>query len=29
MGYDLKMRVWRGDAGGGQLGDYTVEVEEG
>src|SRR3954469_19221630 len=29
MGYDLKMRVWRGDAKGGALGDYTVEVEEG
>ena len=29
MGYDLKMRVWRGDAKGGDLGDYTVEVEEG
>ena len=29
MGYDLKMRVWRGDASGGALGDYTVPVEEG
>ncbi|MEJ7629731.1 MAG: succinate dehydrogenase/fumarate reductase iron-sulfur subunit [Nocardioidaceae bacterium] len=29
MGYDLKMRVWRGDASGGELGDYTVAVEEG
>ena len=29
MGYDLKMRVWRGDADGGALGDYTVHVEEG
>ena len=29
MGYDLSMRVWRGDAGGGALGDYTVPVEEG
>jgi succinate dehydrogenase / fumarate reductase, iron-sulfur subunit len=29
MAYDLKMRVWRGDATGGALGDYTVEVEEG
>jgi succinate dehydrogenase / fumarate reductase, iron-sulfur subunit len=29
MGYDLKLRVWRGDARGGDLGDYTVEVEEG
>ena len=29
MTYDLKMRVWRGDAGGGELGDYVVEVTEG
>ncbi len=29
MGYDLKMRVWRGDASGGALGDYVVPVEEG
>ena len=29
MGYDLKMRIWRGDVDGGELGDYTVEVEEG
>jgi succinate dehydrogenase / fumarate reductase iron-sulfur subunit len=29
MGYDLKMRIWRGDADGGDLGDYTVEVSEG
>ena len=29
MGYDLSMRVWRGDAGGGDLRDYTVPVEEG
>ena len=29
MGYDLKMRVWRGDVSGGELGDYTVAVEEG
>ena len=29
MGYDLKMRVWRGDETGGELVDYTVEVEEG
>ena len=28
MGYDLKLRVWRGDAAGGALGDYTVEVSE-
>ena len=29
MGYDLKMRVWRGDAVGGGLQDYTVEAEDG
>jgi succinate dehydrogenase / fumarate reductase iron-sulfur subunit len=29
MGYDLKMRVWRGDASGGDLADFTVAVEEG
>lgn len=29
MGYDLSMRVWRGDAGGGGLQDYVVPVEEG
>ena len=29
MSYDLSLRVWRGDASGGDLGDYTVEVEEG
>jgi len=29
MGYDLSMRVWRGDATGGELADYTVPVEEG
>jgi succinate dehydrogenase / fumarate reductase iron-sulfur subunit len=29
MGYDLKMRVWRGDESGGDLVDYTVEVEDG
>ncbi len=29
MGYDLKMRVWRGDDAGGDLVDYTVAVEEG
>ena len=27
--YDLKMRIWRGDQSGGELGDYTVEVSEG
>ena len=29
MGYDLKMRVWRGDENGGDLVDYTVGVEDG
>ena len=29
MGYDLSMRVWRGDRSGGELGSYTVPVEEG
>ena len=29
MGYDLKMRVWRGDENGGDLADFTVPVEEG
>ncbi|QUH00390.1 succinate dehydrogenase/fumarate reductase iron-sulfur subunit [Saccharopolyspora erythraea] len=29
MGYQAHFRVWRGDAGGGDLGDYTVEVNEG
>jgi succinate dehydrogenase / fumarate reductase iron-sulfur subunit len=29
MGYQAKLRVWRGDAEGGGLRDYTVEVNEG
>ena len=29
MGYDAHFRVWRGDAEGGELGDFTVEVNEG
>jgi succinate dehydrogenase / fumarate reductase iron-sulfur subunit len=29
MSYDLSLRVWRGDAGGGDLQDFTVSVEEG
>jgi succinate dehydrogenase / fumarate reductase iron-sulfur subunit len=29
MGYEAKFRVWRGDAGEGELKDYTVEVNEG
>lgn len=29
MGYDAKFRIWRGDASGGGLQDYAVEVNEG
>ncbi len=29
MGYDLKLRVWRGNDTAGELHDYTVEVTEG
>jgi succinate dehydrogenase / fumarate reductase iron-sulfur subunit len=29
MGYDLDMKVWRGDATGGDLVSYSVPVEEG
>ena len=29
MTYQAKLRVWRGDAEGGDLRDYTVEVHEG
>src|SRR3569623_2351657 len=29
MSRDLKLRVWRGDATGGDFVDYTVPVEEG
>ncbi|MQY27120.1 succinate dehydrogenase/fumarate reductase iron-sulfur subunit [Nocardia aurantia] len=29
MSYDAKFRVWRGDAEGGSLQDFTVEVNEG
>ncbi len=29
MTYDLKLRVWRGDASGGALRDYTVPVDDG
>jgi len=29
MGYDLRMRVWRGDASGGDFSSYVVPVEEG
>ena len=29
MGYKAALRVWRGDAGAGELADYSVEVNEG
>jgi succinate dehydrogenase / fumarate reductase iron-sulfur subunit len=29
MAYDLQLRVWRGDANGGDFVSYTVSVEEG
>ena len=29
MGYTASFRVWRGDAGSGELKDYKVEVNEG
>src|SRR5437764_2611010 len=29
MSYDLRMRVWRGDATGGDFASFTVPVEEG
>ena len=29
MTHDAKFRVWRGDTDGGELADYTVEVNEG
>ena len=29
MGHDLSMRIWRGDASGGDFVSYTVPVEEG
>ena len=29
MGYLAKLRVWRGDAGAGELKDYKVDVNEG
>src|SRR5947209_7009627 len=29
MGYDLNMRVWRGDGSGGDFASFTVPVEEG
>ncbi len=29
MTYDLTLRIWRGDAEGGELTDYVVPVEEG
>ncbi|MGH9095070.1 MAG: succinate dehydrogenase/fumarate reductase iron-sulfur subunit, partial [Acidimicrobiales bacterium] len=29
MTYDLKLRIWRGDATGGDFTDFTIPVEEG
>ena len=29
MGYDLTLRVWRGDAAGGDFQEFVVPVEEG
>jgi succinate dehydrogenase iron-sulfur subunit len=29
LSYDLTLRIWRGDGGGGALVDYTVDAEEG
>ncbi|MCK0092851.1 succinate dehydrogenase/fumarate reductase iron-sulfur subunit [Rhodococcus sp. HNM0563] len=29
MGYEAAFRIWRGDADGGDLQDYTVEVNDG
>jgi succinate dehydrogenase / fumarate reductase iron-sulfur subunit len=29
MTYSLTLRIWRGDADGGELKDYTVEAEDG
>lgn len=29
MGYQAKLRVWRGDDGSGDLQDFTVEANEG
>jgi succinate dehydrogenase / fumarate reductase iron-sulfur subunit len=29
MGYKVALRVWRGDAGAGELADYQVEANEG
>ncbi|MGY4098185.1 succinate dehydrogenase/fumarate reductase iron-sulfur subunit [Nocardia sp. R16R-3T] len=29
MGYDAKFRVWRGDIDGGELRDFTVQVNDG
>ena len=29
MSYKAALRVWRGDDGEGELGDYTVEVNDG
>ncbi len=29
MSFDLTLKIWRGDADGGQLTDFTVQAEEG
>ncbi len=29
MSYKVALRVWRGDAGAGELADYQVEANEG
>ena len=29
MTYDLTLRIWRGDASGGDLVDYTIPAEDG
>ena len=29
MTYDLTLRLWRGDSGGGDIVDYVVGVDEG
>jgi len=29
LSYDLTLRLWRGDADGGQMTDYTVPVDDG
>jgi succinate dehydrogenase / fumarate reductase iron-sulfur subunit len=29
LSYELKLRIWRGDASGGELREYTVQAEDG